>query len=119
MSQPPPGPLNTLAVHDVRWADFLSTKHCPPVLGLAPLEETERQVIRDGVAERLAKQPAVGRYDGLLLLLDKYPAAMATWLAREAGEAYDDGEFWPRFEHLLGVTIPPLRRSELERFLVE
>lgn len=105
---------DVLAAQEVRWADFLRSDRCPPVLGLAPLEETERTAIRESVAEQLQTRDG-SRFDVLLALIDEYPASLATWLAREAGEAYDDGEFWPQFEQLVGVSVPPLRRGELAR----
>jgi hypothetical protein len=40
---------------------------------------------------------------------------MATWLAREAAEAYDDGGFWSQFERLIDVKVPEPRRGELAR----
>jgi hypothetical protein len=104
---------DALKLQEARWAEFLRSDKCPPVLGLAPLEESERTTIRDAVAAQLNTRYAISRFDALLAILKEYPASLATWLAREAGEAYDDGEFWSQFERLLGVSVPTLRRSEL------
>ena len=105
----------TLAENERRWGEYLRSEQCPPVLGLAPLEELERSAIRDTVTAQLAAGSAAEKFDELLGLIELFPASLATWLSREAGEAYNEGEFWPRFEQLIGVPVPPLRRSELAR----
>ncbi len=105
----------TLAEHEDKWREYLRSEQCPPVLGLVPLEEAERAAIRMAVAAQLAPKFGTFKFDELLRLIEQYPATLATWLAREAGEAYYEGEFWQRFEELIGVTVPHLRRSELAR----
>jgi hypothetical protein len=53
------------------------------------------------------------RVDGLLDLIHRYPATMATWLARVAGIAYDAHNFWTNFCRALELNIPLNRREEL------
>ena len=46
------------------------------------------------------------RWRTLFGLLHEFPACLAVWLARKAGEAYEAGAFWEKFGTLIGVTIP-------------
>jgi hypothetical protein len=54
----------------------------------------------------------------LFELLDEFPACMAVWLGRKAGEAYESGAFWDKFCQLIHVSVGMYERRELaERFL--
>lgn len=102
-----------LSDYNKAWKTFLESDKCPPVLGLAPLSEEEADEIRALVQLQLAAEPRQG-FDRLLRMLRLYPAVMAVWVARVAGEAYDSN-FWENFVRLVGVEIPITARSEFVR----
>lgn len=105
--------IRTLADHNAAWKKFLESEKCPPVLGLAPLSSEEAAEIRSLVHAQLPAQPNL-RFNKIISLLKLYPAAMAVWLARVAGEAYD-GNFWENFTRLVGVDINAPSRPEFVR----
>jgi len=95
--------------------DILRKEGCPPILGLAPF--TQNDIVRIGERMKTWLARAEPRIKGLLLLLDQFPAMVSVWLAREAGEAYEFGTFWERFEERIGIEVPLPRRPELaDRF---
>jgi hypothetical protein len=95
-----------------KWREFLASEKCPPVIGLAPLSDTEAEVISRLVIATLPKWGEVQvHFAAILRLIEMYPAAMAGWLARRAGEAYNEN-FWPNFEQATGFNIPTPRRRE-------
>jgi len=101
----------SLPAHNSVWKTFLESDKCPPVLGLAPLSNEEADEIHSLVQAQLPIQPSK-RFNGLLALLMDHPAAMTVWLARVAGEAYDEGNFWENFTRLVGVEINVPARPE-------
>lgn len=80
-----------------RWREFFASEKCPPVIGLAPLSDAEAEEITRLVAVVPAVCSAQSRFAGLLRLIEMYRAALAVWLARRAGEAYNEN-FWLNFE---------------------
>lgn len=113
-------PSTDLSEDDERWAKFLASEKCPPILGLAPLSEEESEFVSSWIRTYL---PLVSRRFGqsplvtLMDLLRYKPAITTVWLARKAGEAYDAGTFWELFEGKIGTTIPPNERPAFaERF---
>jgi len=107
------GENKNLADYNAAWKVFLESEKCPPVLGLVPLSEEEAAEIHALVQGQLPSEPRQ-RFNRLLALLKLYPAVMTVWLARVAGEAYDEN-FWPNFARLVGVDIPPTARAEFVR----
>lgn len=103
-----------LSDYNSAWKTFLESEKCPPVLGLAPLSKEEADEIRALVQSQLSLQPP-RRFNKLIWLLKLYPAVMTVWLARVAGEAYDDGNFWENFTRLVGVGINAPARPEFVR----
>ncbi len=101
----------TLQTLETKWRGDLAGENCAPVLGLAPLSEEESEVIRQLVAAELG-QRLHSSWQTLFALLQKYPACLAVWLARKAGEAYEAGAFWEKFGALTGVSIPLNQRAE-------
>ena len=101
---------------DVKWREYLHSEACPPVPGLAPLSEDESAVIRQLVALQLSRyQHKYPHWRIVFALLERFPACMAVWLARKAGEAYEAGAFWEKFGELIGITVPMNRRDEFAR----
>jgi len=108
-----PMPISRLAELDAKWRVILtSAEQCPPVLGLAAFSEEEESEIIGLTREAITVSYGTP-LDGLLRLLERRPAAMLVWLARKAGVAYDDGNFWENLEREIGVRVPIPRRSEL------
>jgi hypothetical protein len=106
----------TLKNLEVKWSAYFSGENCPPVLGLAALSEEESESIHQLVAAELG-QCSRPRWRTLFGLLHEFPACLAVWLARKAGEAYEAGAFWEKFGTLIGVTIPITQRDEFaQRF---
>ena len=105
---------DTLAELESEWRNYLADENCPPVLGLAPLSEDQSQQIGRLVASEL-NQHSRSRSSRLYSLLEKFPALMAVWLARKAGEAYEAGAFWERFCELIGTSLPLYEREPLAR----
>lgn len=103
-----------LSDYNSAWKTFLESEKCPPVLGLAPLSSEDAAEIRSLVHAKLLGQPSQ-RFHGLISLLKLHPAVMTVWLARVAGEAYDDGNFWDNFTRLVGVEINAPTRPEFVR----
>lgn len=103
-----------LSDYNDAWKTFLESDKCPPVLGLAPLSNEEADEIRSLVQAQLPIQQNQ-RFSRLLALVQRYPAVMTVWLARVAGEAYDDGNFWENFTRLVGVEITAPARPEFVR----
>lgn len=92
---------------DVKWRKYFHSEACPPVPGLAPLSEDESAVIRQLVALQLSRyQYKYPHWRIVFALLERFPACMAVWLARKAGEAYEAGAFWEKFGELIGITVP-------------
>jgi hypothetical protein len=106
--------LKTLPEIDQKWRAYLSDDSCPPVLGLAPLSEEESHLIGQLVAAELNQHSRL-RSARLFSLLEKFPACMAVWLSRKAGEAYEAGAFWDKFFELIGVTLPIYDREPFGR----
>lgn len=109
--------LNTLRDIDAHWRSRLASNDCPPLLGLAPLNNEECAVLTAtvGAALRLQVPSPSHRVQGIGWLLNGYPAAVAVWLSRLAGDAYD-GNFWDRFSDKLGcVDVPSEWREWLAR----
>jgi hypothetical protein len=100
-----------LSDYNSAWKAFLESEKCPPVLGLAPLSSEEADEVRSLVHAQLPVHQNQ-RFSRLLALLKLHPAVMTVWLARVAGEAYDDGNFWENFTRLVGVEINPPSRPE-------
>jgi hypothetical protein len=101
----------TLKNLEVKWSAYLSGDNCPSVLGLAALSEEESEIIHQLVAAELG-QCSRPQWTTLFVLLHEFPACLAVWLARKAGEAYEAGAFWEKFGTLIGVTIPINQRDE-------
>jgi hypothetical protein len=103
---------------EAKWREVFSSEKCPPVIGLAPLAETEVEEIARSVAEAV---PASGglqmRFASVLRLMELYPATMAVWLARKAGDAYRDGNFWEHFTSETRFEVPPLERGSFANAL--
>src|SRR5688572_19652852 len=95
----------TLGEYNAKWKAFVASDKCPPVLGLAPLSSDEAVEIRRLVQSHLPND-IDERLRRLIYLLNHYSAVMCVWVARVAGEAYNDN-FWSNFNRLLGVDIPP------------
>lgn len=104
----------TLQTLETKWREYLAAESCPPVLGLAPLSEEESEVIRQLVANELGQgfQPP---WQTLFALLWEFPACLAVWLARKAGEAYEAGAFHEKCGTLTGVAIPLNQRAEFAK----
>ena len=96
---------------ETNWREYLAGDSCPDVLGLAPLSEEQSEVIRQLVADELAKSPGSSSH-ALFALLRGFPACLAVWLARKAGEAYEAGAFWDKFGASIGANIPLNQRTE-------
>ncbi len=95
--------------------DTLRSEGCAPILGLAPFTHNDIARMSEHMGAWLER--AESKFKALLFLLDQLPAVVSVWLARKAGEAYEFGTFWERFEERIGVQVPPLRRPEFaERF---
>lgn len=92
--------ISRLQELDARWSAYLESEACPPVIGLAPLSEADSETLHQLVSA-LATRPKQ-----LFVLLEQFPACMAVWLARKAGEAYDAGAFWEKFSELTAVNVP-------------
>jgi len=103
-----------LSDYNSAWKSFLESDKCPPVLGLAPLSKEEVDEIRTLVQAQLPNQPSQ-RFNRLISLLILHPAVMTVWLARVAGEAYDEGNFWENFTRLVGIEISAPARPEFVR----
>lgn len=109
-------PVNlTLRNLDEKWRTILRHADSPSLLGLASLEAAECKVLTAAVDQSLRTliipKPA-HRSDGLIRLLAIYPAAMAVWLSRLAGQAYEVN-FWDNFAALLHCTeVPSDRRPQ-------
>ena len=106
----------TLKNLEAKWSAYFLGDNCPPVLGLAALSEEESEIIHQLVEAELA-QYSRPPWRTLFALLDEFPACLAVWFARKAGEAYEAGAFWEKFGALIGVTIPIMQRDEFaQRF---
>lgn len=106
----------TLINLEVKWSAYFSGDNCPPVLGLAALSEEESEIIHQLVAAELG-QCSRPQWRTLFALLHVFPACLAVWLARKAGEAYEAGAFWEKLGELISVTIPINQRDEFaQRF---
>lgn len=92
------------------WRNYLSGEQCPPVLGLAPLSEEESKSIRRLIRIQYAQRGGYW-WQTLFRLINKYPASLAVWVARKAGEAYESGAFWDKFEAAIGAEIPLNQRE--------
>jgi hypothetical protein len=103
----------TLRDLEEKWRDFLQSDASPPVLGLAPVPESEIRSISAAVHCYVPNDRTNVRFQHLLEFLHDYPATAAVWLTRQAAEAYDFGTFWRHFEEQIGFTIPSVRREEL------
>lgn len=95
-----------LEEHDKRWAEFCGSQNCPPILGLSPLSPADAETVSALVRSHLATAAPATPLQALLPLMRLHPGIMTVWLARKAGEAYELGTFWDRFEGRLGVPIP-------------
>lgn len=104
----------SLGIRETKWSAHLSQETCPPVLGLAALSEEESDVIRQLIATEL-QQGAYSPWQTLFALIREFPACLAVWLARKAGEAYEAGAFWEQFGELIGVFVPNNQRAEFAR----
>ncbi len=92
-----------------KWHDYLASDACPPVLGLAPVNDEELTALTIGLRGR-GGEPA----DILINRLSDYPAAGALWLAAMSAKAYRDGNFWDNFASDTGYAYPahgPCRMS--------
>lgn len=106
----------TLRNLEAKWSAYFSGDNCPPVLGLAALSEEESEIIHQLVEAELS-QSSRPQWKILFALLHVFPACLAVWLARKAGEAYEAGAFWEKLGALIGVTIPINQRDEFaQRF---
>jgi hypothetical protein len=101
---------------DGKWRKYLLSEDCPPVPGLAPLSDEEAEQIGRMVAAHSSLPIYRMRPWGVLFaLIETFPACLAVWLARKAGEAYEAGAFWERFGELIGITIPITQREEFAK----
>lgn len=91
--------MTVLEAADKRWAEFLKQDGAPPLIGLAPMSETE-------VAQIATESRAwLGMHlDHWHRLFEKYPAATFAWFGSAAGSAYSEGTFWPKFEGQTGLV---------------
>jgi hypothetical protein len=100
---------------DAEWRANLQRPGSPPLLGLAPLAAADQAALSSAVDHELGLrlvEPAQ-RVDGWISLLARYPAAMAVWLSRLAGEVYQDGSFWDNFAAKLHCAeVPHDRRPQ-------
>lgn len=101
--------ISRLRELDAHWSAYLESEACPPVIGLAPLFEADSHAIQQLVSI------LVDRPQRLFRLIEEFPACMAVWLARKAGEAYDAGAFWDKFGELIHISVPLNLREELVR----
>jgi len=105
-------PSSSLEEFEEKWSAYLSSEECPPVPGLAPLQDDEAQEIAEVIASEIAEQ-SKPPWRTLFTLIEEYPACLSVWLARKAGEAYEAGAFWEQFGEALGIIIPSMKREEL------
>jgi hypothetical protein len=98
---------------DQKWRAYFLSDACPPVPGLAPLSDEEAERIGQKVIVH-AHLPTYQKppWRVLFALVETFPACLAVWLARKAGEAYESGAFWERFGELIGISIPMVQREE-------
>jgi hypothetical protein len=96
---------------ETKWSAYLSGDKCPPVLGLVALTEEESEIIGQLVAAEI-RRGSRPQLQTLFSLLYEFPACLAVWVARKAGEAYEAGAFWDEFGELIGVSIPMNQREE-------
>jgi hypothetical protein len=108
------GDFMNLEELDAKWREYLAAESCPAVLGLAPLSEDESEVIRELVADELARSSRAP-WQALFALLPRFPACLVVWLARKAGEAYEEGAFWEKFSSAIGASIPLNQRAEFAK----
>ena len=101
--------MTKLGEFDANWRARLSADSCPPLLGLAPLRDEECKEIGREVDVALSTQipRSPHRVQGIVRLLDRYPAVTAVWLSRLAGEAYDAGNFYDNLAAMLGCPDVP------------
>lgn len=102
-----------LQEHNELWTEFLASENCPPVLGLAPMSEPDKEEIEELVRERIQGSLAGNSFDHLLQLIDRFPGVMTVWLLRMAGEAYQDGNFWSNFGRIFDIEITVQQRKDL------
>jgi hypothetical protein len=99
---------------NLRWTEFLSKDGAPPLVGLAPLNETERAQIASESIAFLGSN-----FSRWKRLFEVYPASTFVWLGCAASSAYSEGTFWSNFEKetgLVGVfSSPNSRKSLVER----
>ena len=105
--------LSELRDLDVGWAERLKQEDCPPLLGLAPLPTHDVQEVADYLSGLFSERPASYRFELLVDLVGRFPAIMALWLARKAGEAYEYGAFWKQFSEAIAFDIPVNKREVL------
>jgi len=78
------------------------------------MSDSVAEQVRDYVHLYLNRLRQEVRYQGLFDLLKLYPAAIAVWFSRLAGEAYDSNNFWANFASKLGfLHFNQLQRERL------
>src|SRR5271166_5887635 len=110
-----PATTEDLRTLDEKWRAILTDEGMAPLLGLAPLEVAECEALKAVIDRelRLSIPLLSHRIDGLIRLLARYPAAVAVWLSRVAGEAYQEGNFWDHFAaQLQCIDVPNDRRAQ-------
>lgn len=104
-------PLRELKDLDQRWGERLKHEDTPPLLGLAPLSIEDAQKVSGWMSTFFADRDVQYRFLRFLELVGEFPAIMALWLARKAGEAYEYGAFWFQFSDAIGIEIPLNKRD--------
>ncbi|MBT3192990.1 MAG: hypothetical protein HN341_10580 [Verrucomicrobia bacterium] len=102
-----------IAALEGSWGSRLGSDDCPPILGLAPLSVDDEDKLTKFVSGLFLERDAAYRFDVLLGLTQRFPAVMALWLARKAGEAYEYGAFWKQFSEAIAFDIPANKRELL------
>lgn len=90
----------------------LSAEDSPPILGLVPLSQVDCDRIGALVTGEVSRAQFLPSYQVVLSLLRRHPAAVALWLARVAGAAYDSGAFWDEFGRKVGVSVGVNQRRD-------
>lgn len=100
----------SLSAFNDEWSKFLETEKCPPILGLVPLSDGDCAELSRLLAAEFSRLSFLAPCQVLLRLLDQFPAILAIWISRKAGEAYDAGAFWDQFREKTGVGVAVTQR---------
>ena len=104
--------LSEIKTLDAKWQEKLKTDSIP-LLGLAPLSTKDCDAVTAFISDLFAHREPEYRLDRFVELVGNYPAILALWLARKAGEAYEYGAFWTQYSDAIGLEIQTNRRELL------